>query len=158
MSRSEVVPGLFVGSKPAPGRHTGIDVIILAAEEYQPPAELFHGAEVIHAPLDDDPDRPMREDEIATVIRTARRVARRLRAGRRVLASCAMGLNRSSLIAALAMHEVYGMSADEIIALIRRARGAWALSNPNFEQLLRSFVDVRRAAVARGGVRSVASQ
>ena len=155
MSRSEVLPGLFIGSKPAPGRHADVDLIVLAAEEYQPPAELFPGVEVIHAPLDDDPDRPMREDEIGTAIRTARRVARRLHVGRRVLASCAMGLNRSSLVAALAMHEVYGMSADEIIKLIRRARGPWALLNPSFEQLLRSFVDVRRSAVARG-VRSIA--
>lgn len=144
MARNEVAPGLFVGSKPAPGRHEGIDVIVLAAEEYQPPAELFPGAEVIHAPLDDDPSRPLREDEIATATKTASRVARRLRAGRRVLSSCAMGLNRSALIAALATHEIYGMSADEIIARMRKARGAWALSNPNFERLLRVVIEVQR--------------
>jgi protein-tyrosine phosphatase len=149
MSRSEVVPDLFVGSKPSPGRHEGIDVIVLAAEEYQPPAELFPGVEVIHAPLDDDPSRPLREDEIATAAKTASRIARRLRAGSRVLVSCAMGLNRSSLIAALAMHAVYGMSADEIIARIRRARGAWALSNPNFERLLRVAIEVRRGEDGR---------
>jgi len=150
MSRSEVVPKLFVGSKPSPGRHEDVDTIVLAAMEYQPPADLFPGAEVIHVPLDDAPDRPMREDEIADATKAAARVARRLRAGRRVLATCQMGLNRSALVAALAMHEVYGMSADEIIARLRRARGAWALSNPNFERLLRVVVDVRRDALAPG--------
>lgn len=146
MSRSEIVPGLFVGSRPSPGRHDDIDVIVLMAEEYQPPAELFPGVEVIHAPIDDDPSRPMRPDEIATAVRAGRRVARRLRAGKRVLSSCAMGLNRSSLVAALAMHEVYGMSADAIIRRIRAARGPWALSNPNFERLIRVVADVRSGA------------
>ena len=149
MSRSEIIPGLFVGSKPSPSRHEGIDVIVLAAEEYHPPAELFPGVEVIRAPLDDDPSRPLREDEIAIATKTASRVARRLRAGRRVLVSCTMGLNRSSLVAALSMHEVYGMSADEIITRIRRARGAWALSNPNFERLLRVAIEVRRGEDGR---------
>jgi protein-tyrosine phosphatase len=149
MSRSEVVRDLFVGSKPSPGRHEGIDVIVLAAEEIQSPAELFPGVEVIHAPLDDDPSRSLREDEIAIATKTASRVARRLRAGRRVLVTCAMGLNRSALIAALAMHEVYGMSADEIIARIRRVRGSWALSNPNFERLLRVAIEVRRGEDGR---------
>lgn len=146
MSRSEILPNLFVGSKPSPGRHEGIDTIILAAMEYQPPADLFPGTEVIHVPLDDAPDRPMREDEITAATKAAGRVARRLRAGRRVLATCQMGLNRSALVAALAMHEVYGMNADEIIARLRRARGAWSLSNPNFERLLRTVIDVRRGS------------
>jgi protein-tyrosine phosphatase len=149
MSRSEIIPGLFVGSKPAPGRHEGIDVIVLAAIEYQPPAHLFPGAEVIHAPIDDAPNRPMTEEEISTVTTTAERVARRLRAGRRVLSSCQMGLNRSSLVAALALHILYGMSAEEIIARLRRARGAWALSNPNFERLLRVVIDVKRSVPER---------
>lgn len=143
MSRSAVAPGLFVGSKPRPGHHDGIDTIVLAAMEYQPPAHLFPGTEVIHAPLDDAPSRLMREDEIALAIKAAERVARRLRAGRRVLSTCAMGLNRSALVAALAMYEVYGMSPDEIVARLRRARGAWALSNPNFEKLLRVVIDVK---------------
>lgn len=143
MSRSEIVPGLYVGSKPAPGRHEGIDTIVLAALEYQPPASSFPGTEVLHAPLDDAPNRPMTPDEIALATKTAERVARRLRAGHRVLLTCQMGLNRSALVAALAMHEIYGMSADEIITRLRRARGSWSLSNPNFERLLRTVIDVR---------------
>jgi len=141
---SKIVPGLFVGSKPPPGRHEGIDVIVLAAMEYQPPAHLFPGTEVIHAPLDDAPGRPMTQDEIAIATKAAERVTRLLRAGQRVLVTCALGLNRSSLVAALAMHDVYGMSADEIVTRVRRARGPWALSNPNFEKLLRVVIDVKK--------------
>ena len=133
---SEVVPGLYIGSKPPHGRHA-VDVIVLAAEEYQPHASRFPGAQVIHVPLDDAPLRQMRSDEIESAVSVGKAVAAHLRAGRRVLVTCAMGLNRSSLVAAIAMHTVYGMSADEIITRIRHARGAWALSNPNFEKLVR---------------------
>ena len=146
MSRSEVIPGLYVGSKPSPGKHDGIDVIVLAAVEYQPPAHLFPGTEVIHAPLDDAPGRHVREDEITIATKAADRVARILRAGRSVLVTCALGLNRSSLVAALAMHDVYGMSAAEIVTRLRRARGRWALSNQNFEKLLRVVIDVKNEA------------
>jgi protein-tyrosine phosphatase len=135
--KSQVAPGLFVGSRPPPGRHEDIDAIVLAAQEYQLPAAQFPGTEVLHVPLDDDPTRPLREDEIVAALRGADRVARRLRAGRRVLVSCAMGLNRSALVAGLAMHAVYQMKPDEIVDRIRRARGKWALSNPNFEKLIR---------------------
>lgn len=142
---NEVAPRLYVGSKPPPARHEGVDVIVLAAKEYQPPAHLFPGTEVIHASLDDVPGRPMTADEIAVAIRAAERVARRLREGRSVLVTCAMGLNRSGLVAALAMHDVHGMGADEIVARLRRARGVWALSNPNFEKLLRVVIDVKES-------------
>ncbi len=79
-------------------------------------------------------------------MKTAGRVVRRLRKGRRVLSTCAMGLNRSALVAALAIQEIYGLSADEIIKRLRRARGPWAMSNPSFEQLLRIVID-RKAPV-----------
>ena len=148
---SEVAPGLYVGSKPAHGRHP-YDVIVLAAEEYQPHAARFPGAHVIHVPLDDAPWRQMRPDEIADAVRTGAAVAQHLRAVRRVLVSCAMGLNRSALVAALAMHDVHGMGADEIVARIRRARGEWALSNPNFEKLLRVVVEAKSSAGRRDRV------
>lgn len=138
----EVATRLYVGSKPPPGRHA-YDAIVLAAIEYQPPAHFFPGTEVIHAPFDDAPGRLMWNDEIVTATKAAARVSQLLRAGRRVLVSCAMGLNRSALIAAIAMHDVYGMRADEIVRRIRRGRGMWALSNPNFEKLLRVVISVK---------------
>ena len=42
----------------------------------------------------------------------------------------------------------YGMGLDEIVERIRNARGAWALSNPHFVQLLRVVIDERRDRVA----------
>lgn len=141
----EVAPRLYVGSKPPPIPYGQYDTIVLAAIEYQPPASWFEGTEVIHAPFDDAPTRRMYSNEIVTATNAAQLVARRLREGRRVLVTCAMGINRSALIAALAMHEVWGMSAEEILARIRRARSPWALSNGNFVQLLRAVIDAKRS-------------
>jgi hypothetical protein len=145
---NEVAPNLFVGRRPVPGSRFDVDTIVLAAMEYQLPASLFPGVEVLHVPLDDAPRQPMRPEEIEGAIFTGQRVARRLRMGKRVLSTCAMGLNRSSLVAALAMSEVYGMGADEIVERIRQARGEWALSNPHFVQLLRVAIDERRDRAA----------
>jgi len=147
----EIVPNLYVGSRPPPGSYPQYDAIVLAASEYQPPAHLFPGTEVIHAPYEDAPGRIMHVDEIVTATRTAARVASLLRSGRRVLVTCYMGLNRSALIAALAMHDVYGMNADEIIKRLRRARGMWSMSNPNFVKLLRDVIDAKRS-IARSAV------
>lgn len=142
-AQDEVAPGLFVGSRPIPGPRLDVDTIVLTAMEHQPTGDLFPGVEVLHVPLDDDPTRPMHAAEIEGAICMGQRVARRLRAGKRVLSTCAMGLNRSALVAGLAMSEAYGMGADEIIGRIRGARGAWSLSNPHFEKLLRVVVDER---------------
>jgi hypothetical protein len=131
-----VAPGLFVGSRPAPGHYRWIHAIVLCAKEYQPSIGAFPGVIVVRVLLDDDPSRPMRRDEVATAISGARSVARFLAAGQRVLVTCHQGWNRSGLVAALAMHQAFGLDADEVIERVRDARGPYALSNPNFENLI----------------------
>jgi protein-tyrosine phosphatase len=133
---SAVAPGLFVGSRPAPGRYRWLHVLVLCAYEYQPASSDFPGLTVLHVPLDDDPTRVMHRQEIAAATSAARTVARYLGAGRTVLVTCHQGWNRSGLVAALAMLEAFGMDADEAIARIRAARGPNALSNPIFERLI----------------------
>ena len=58
--------------------------------------------------------------------------------GRRVLVRCSGGLNRSGLVSALALTHL-GRSADEAVALVRAARGPWALTNPGFVAHLKSL-------------------
>lgn len=131
---SEVAPGLFVGSAPTPGPVRGIHTLVLAAQEYQPNSKLFPGVEVLHAGIDDT-SRPPDRDEISKVVAAAYVVDQRLRRNRTVLVTCAMGRNRSALVAALAMCGRYGMPPSESIKRIRAARGR-AMENPYFVELL----------------------
>lgn len=69
--------------------------------------------------------------ELARVRRVARWVADKVRRRLVVLCSCHLGLNRSGLVAALAMRQL-GVSAAEAIRIIKGTRGPMALSNPYF--------------------------
>jgi hypothetical protein len=133
---SQVAPNLFIGSRPPPGYYRWLGVIVLCAREYQPPVWAFPNVTIVRAPLDDDPRRPMTDLEITTAVTNAGTVARYLIAGHRVLTSCHMGLNRSSLIAGLAMQRVFGMTADEVVERVREYRHPHALGNPRFVELL----------------------
>jgi len=135
-SANEVAPGLLMGDAPPErARPPGINTVVLCAKEYQP-RRAFGGLRTIHAPLDDS-GPPITTEEIATALHAGRLVAAELRSGRKVLVTCAMGLNRSGLITALALRLGYGLSANRAIARVRAARGPRALSNPSFVELIR---------------------
>lgn len=134
-----VAPRLLVGSRPPPGRYRWINVVVLCAREYQPPSYAFPGLTVLRVPIDDDRWRALSPRDAALVVSNARTVARYLQGGACVLVTCRAGLNRSALIAALAMCLVHEMDADDAIEQIRRARSPHALFNPRFEQFIRDF-------------------
>ena len=54
-----------------------------------------------------------------------------IRDRRQVLVRCSGGLNRSGLVVASALVRM-GHPVDDAIALVRAARGPWALTNPGF--------------------------
>jgi len=84
----------------------------------------------LHVPIWDG------EMENPTGVRaTARTVAERVEAGKRVLVHCWAGLNRSGVVSARALMFM-GMPVTEAIARVRAARGAWALSNAAFVEWL----------------------
>ena len=123
---------LAQGSAPAPGVRMPFDTVVLAAAEYQP--EL-PGFEVLRIPLYDrfPPDPPPDAMTRAAVQETARRIARRVRAGRRVLVTCRAGINRSGLVAGLALCElgVPGLQAATVIRMLRNG-----LHNPYFLRMV----------------------
>jgi protein-tyrosine phosphatase len=123
---------LAQGSAPAPGVRMPFDVVVLAAAEYQP--EL-PGYEVLRVPLFDrfPPDPPPDSHTRALIQETAQRVARRVRSGRRVLVTCRAGINRSGLVAGLALCElgVPGLHAASTIRLLRNG-----LQNPYFLRMV----------------------
>lgn len=129
--------GLYQGSRPPLGpwvRRLGFDVLVLAAEEYQPPGRSFPGVKVIHAPLDDGPV----DDRARKTVRGASRLVQAyLGEGKRVLVTCHMGLNRSGVITAASMRRVTGAEPMMIVDHIRSKRGVMALSNPHFVESFR---------------------
>ena len=68
---------------------------------------------------------------------TAHQIATHLKKRDIVVVFCGMGLNRSALVAALALLYTQDVSAEEVIRSIRAARGPMALSNHSFVELIR---------------------
>jgi protein-tyrosine phosphatase len=85
-------------------------------------------------PLDDC--RPPRRGDMARAHQAASFVAEQLQNGKHVLVTCAMGLNRSALVAGLALRRL-GFTGEQVVETIRHARGPMSLNNPAFlEQIL----------------------
>lgn len=147
MDASNIARRLWVGSKPPFDRHLpDFDVLVLCAKEIQPERLGFRGT-VIRCPIDDAVlDRP----EVTSVLTTAQQVAKVLASGKRVLVTCADGLNRSTLVAALSLGLVTRLSADDLVTRMRAQRSPMTLSNPHFVQLLHHYVGSgRRPTAAR---------
>jgi protein-tyrosine phosphatase len=129
--------GLYQGSRPPVGpwvRRAGFDVLVLAADEYQPHDRSFPGVAVIHAPLDDG---PVTDRSRKTIRNASRLVHAYLARGKRVLVTCHMGLNRSGIISAASMRRATGAEPMTIVSHIRSKRGGQALSNEYFVESFR---------------------
>ena len=136
LDATQLTEHLWMGSKPEMGRavgEAGFDLLVLCAEEYQPPYGYFPGVDVIHAPFDDNDVGPLpAEKEIACA--AAHKVADALRAARPTLVTCFAGRNRSGLVAGLALAEI-GLDPLRAISLIRERRPR-SLTNQWFVDLI----------------------
>ena len=136
---SPLIDSLWMGGHPplGPGlaKHS-FDALVLAAKEFQPNEQSFPDIEVLHAPMDDDfKGMPVGDRERA--VNAARQTARWVKQGKNVLVTCWQGRNRSGVIAALALMLLRPKAKPEqVVHLIRSARGPLALSNPHFTRLL----------------------
>lgn len=138
---SRVSGNLWVGSAPPIGTRVAslFDCLALCAAEYQVGPECFHGAEVFRVPLNDD-GTPMSEAEMKDAVMAAGRVIGWLSRGKKVLVTCHAGLNRSGLVAALALCcRPGGLSPEEAVTAVRAARGPRAMRNPHFLEFLQKF-------------------
>lgn len=134
-----VAKGLAIGSPPPEGvmlAKKGVDVLVLAAKEHQPPASHFLGLKVIHAPFVDQWFDPLSESTKRKVRKVAEKVADAMKEGRFVLVTCAAGKNRSGLIAGLALRNL-GVDGKDAVKAIQKNRPG-ALSNPRFRKLVES--------------------
>lgn len=141
INASNIASRLWIGGAPPIATDMPkVDVLVLCAQEIQPPAMAFHGT-VLRCPM---PDGHLSEAELRQALSISGRVAQQLVAKRRVLVTCAQGINRSALVAALALGRMTRMSADELVALMRRRRHPNCLYNAHFRDILQRFVGAGR--------------
>jgi protein-tyrosine phosphatase len=140
MNADQVAPNLWVGGLPTDFESVdkNFDALVLAAKQHQDffPVHKFPGTYVLHVPLDDA--KPSREEKVMA-LQAGLKVYELNKEGKKVLVTCAAGVNRSAMIAAMAMI-IGGVSADEAIKRIRKRRhpvsGAMPLFNTHFVKLL----------------------
>lgn len=135
---------LYQGPKPPQGlvlRDAGFHVLILAAADYQPPADRFPTLRVISAAGDDDDNEPIPAHQLENYWNGAKAAAAALHAGQRVLVTCYAGLNRSGIVSALTLHLMTGWAGKRCAEAIRLRRKG-ALFNKQFSSYLDSLAPV----------------
>ena len=141
-----VSPRLWIGAKPPLDKDLpGIDLLVLCSAGIQPEQLAFHGT-VLRCPI---PDAELDQAQVRLVLQTAVAVAKAIVTGKRVLVTCRLGLNRSALVIALALHQLTTMSGTEIVEHIRRQRSLSALSNQHFVAIIQGVVGDGRPKVRR---------
>lgn len=133
---SNITKRLWVGSAPPFDRELPFDVLALCAVEIQPKQLAFRGA-VIRCPI---PDAYLTIGQTQRALSSGRAVGEALRAGRRVLVTCAAGLNRSSLVAGIGLGLVSRLPPSEIVLLMRKQRSPSCLHNPHFVEILDRYL------------------
>jgi hypothetical protein len=130
---NEVVPGLFMGGhdvrSQSPtacvvGDEFDLVVSLTSREGYGPSPGVEHVVARLADAVLDTPNAA-RVRELGVQVATA------VRDGRRVLVRCSGGLNRSGVVVAEALVQL-GLTPEDAISAVRRARGPWALTNPGF--------------------------
>lgn len=138
-----IVPHVAQGSWPAissKGKGEAFkiaDIVVLCAEEHQAKGlQAPPGKHIIRLGFDDDTYRPIPPEAGKIFHAHAQQLGKAALSGRKVLITCAMGLNRSGLITALTLMHGYRMRPSDAIKLIRGRRSKDCLCNPMFEQWL----------------------
>lgn len=145
-----IAPKLYIGSKP-PARlaEHGFDLVVLCAlEDIRKRDIATLCVELIDVTDPMDPMDITRALQAAAVINDARRL------GKRVLVTCQAGVNRSSLVAAMALI-LSGWTATGAIERIRERReppiGMMPLENRRFVKILHALARRRGGRAAAGG-------
>lgn len=136
---SEVFPNLYVGRTPTKAAELpkGTKVLVCCARELQPPKDRFPDVRVVRCPLDDE-EGLLDAIERTTVKRAVYEVKYAMHYHKRVLVCCAAGVNRSALIAALAIRQYTGFGANVVLTMLRQKRYWRCLSNRSFEDMVRA--------------------
>jgi protein-tyrosine phosphatase len=137
---------LYVGGRPPHDRELAFDTLVLCERHYQPERMVFRGT-IVRCPIDDD---VLSKQEIRQVLNTSSRVAADLRQGKRVLVACRAGINRSALVASLALAQMTRMTAPELVAHMKQRRHHDCLFNQHFQIYLHRFIEGSRRPSGAG--------
>lgn len=141
LQAARIAQGIYQGPCPQSTeqvRQHGFHVLVFCAREIQPylTPHVLQGLQVRYIPLNDSDDDPMTDEEWRGARLAGREIAHLTAGGQRVLTTCALGLNRSGVVNALALHYRFGVSGRDAVDQVRRMRGANALGNPSFVERL----------------------
>ncbi len=138
---SNVAQRLWVGVTPPWDRDLpGFDVLALCATGLPAWAPGFHG-QVLRCPV---PAGDLSIHQVKHVLVTAGALARALRGGATILATCASGYQGSALVAGLGLGFVTRMAPDDIVMLMRRRRSPECLVDPGLARVLAFYLSRRR--------------
>lgn len=101
------------------------DVVVLCAREIQPPSShfsLWPCLTVLRCPLDDNDLMGLTEDEERMTAVISHDVRLAVENNRRTLVTCHLGINRSSLVTAMALTQLTGCSGEDCVRWVRRRR------------------------------------
>jgi hypothetical protein len=134
LDAANVFPRIWVGSAPPTDqRLSHFSMIVLCAREVQPERTSWD-ARIVRARLVDE---ALSRPELREAVMAARAVVDEARRGGRVLVTCAQGINRSALVAGMAvMILAPRMPAVEVVGIMRARRHPLALSNSHFQAIL----------------------
>jgi hypothetical protein len=139
--RSEIHPLIWQGRQPETVEQIGdFALLVLTAEDHREKWPQFGESRVCNvaeALLFDD-QQTMPEVNLSPAHQAASLVAVFARKGRKSLVTCAMGMNRSGLVVALALRDLLGLTGSEAMAMVREKRPG-SLFNPAFSEYLESL-------------------
>lgn len=131
-----LLPRLCLGSAPPSGdavAREGFQILLLCAAELQTATpEDFPGVDLWHCGFE---DAPLSRETFAALESLAEAVVDEWSRGRSILITCALGLNRSALVAALAYRLLSGTTGAAAAQRVREVRPG-ALFNPSFARYL----------------------
>lgn len=139
---------LWIGSQAKRGRalfEAGFTMLVLCSANWQPRSFEVPGVFVLHAPFEDRHPAPASRDDLNTAWNTATAIANFVHENpaARVLVTCMAGLNRSGLVVALALHQLYGWDSEQCLHVLRAHRPG-AMFNRDFVRYLEWIAPPRR--------------
>ena len=114
-------------------REQGISIVVNLIKHFDEDLAGPDGLEYYSLPITDGKDWDQ-----AMVSALSYRLAERIREDKKVLVHCNAGRNRTGLICALIVRELFGISGSEALEYVREKRPR-AVDNPRFEEYLRSL-------------------